>query len=407
MSCFQLWGCRARTLQGRRLLANTVMLSLLWHVTAVTPVPDDMVRTWQSMLTRYILGSKTVPTARYRPLLAAPWQFDPKLGLGLPHIASKLRAQRLMLLQRTLSPATATTPLWQPLVLRQYARSIGKLYRAVHPFDFLLYHPHPSSKWLRLWELHPLWRDVWKQWSATPMDRRIQLPVTPATLLHMPVWLTQYAPTMANGKCAASVVTTPPTRRWCMYGVANGLHSLHGIVAVHGRWPTRQEFISMMSQDNRAARVELGSDGSMQWAPVYRAVMLYNHLTAVHQAIPQGHQDPPPTTPAAPMSRHPFYGLVKDTPQPFELWPRTMVLALAHHAPVADMPHPMASSARTTPADLRGYVRRVRRVCRQLPPLHGDVWMRVLFRMLPVNCRFAHLQVERPDAICCAYGCGH
>ncbi|RHZ02816.1 hypothetical protein DYB31_007342 [Aphanomyces astaci] len=26
--------------------------------------------------------------------------------------------------------------------------------------------------------------------------------------------------------------------------------------------------------------------------------------------------------------------------------------------------------------------------------------------MLPVNCRFAHLQLERPDAICCAYGCG-
>ncbi|RLO10915.1 hypothetical protein DYB28_012980 [Aphanomyces astaci] len=26
--------------------------------------------------------------------------------------------------------------------------------------------------------------------------------------------------------------------------------------------------------------------------------------------------------------------------------------------------------------------------------------------MLPVNCRFAYLQVERPDAICCTYGCG-
>jgi hypothetical protein len=26
--------------------------------------------------------------------------------------------------------------------------------------------------------------------------------------------------------------------------------------------------------------------------------------------------------------------------------------------------------------------------------------------MLPVNCRFAYLQVEQPAAICCAYGCG-
>ncbi|KAF0688865.1 Aste57867_19588 [Aphanomyces stellatus] len=29
----------------------------------------------------------------------------------------------------------------------------------------------------------------------------------------------------------------------------------------------------------------------------------------------------------------------------------------------------------------------------------------LLFHMLPVNCRFAYLQVERPDAICCTYGC--
>jgi hypothetical protein len=26
--------------------------------------------------------------------------------------------------------------------------------------------------------------------------------------------------------------------------------------------------------------------------------------------------------------------------------------------------------------------------------------------MLPVNCRLSYLQIERPDAICCAYGCG-
>ncbi|ETV98930.1 hypothetical protein H310_08417 [Aphanomyces invadans] len=83
-----------------------------------------------------------------------------------------------------------------------------------------------------------------------------------------------------------------------------------------------------------------------------------------------------------------------------------MVSALAHHAPATEVDHPMASTGRSTPAALRSYVRRVRRSCRLLPPLHGDVWLRVLYRMLPVNCRFAHLQVERPDAICCAYGCG-
>ncbi|KAF0706486.1 hypothetical protein As57867_006728, partial [Aphanomyces stellatus] len=102
LACFQQWGCRARTVQGRRLLANTVMLSLLWHVTAVTPVRGAMVQGWQSMLNRYILGRKTLPTDKYRPLLPPPLQFDPKLGLGLPHVASKIRTQRLLLLQRAM-----------------------------------------------------------------------------------------------------------------------------------------------------------------------------------------------------------------------------------------------------------------------------------------------------------------
>ncbi|KAF0717289.1 Aste57867_2386 [Aphanomyces stellatus] len=39
------------------------------------------------------------------------------------------------------------------------------------------------------------------------------------------------------------------------------------------------------------------------------------------------------------------------------------------------------------------------------PPVHDDVWLRLLFHILLVNCRFAYLQVERPDAICCTYGC--
>ncbi|KAF0707447.1 Aste57867_6611 [Aphanomyces stellatus] len=109
MACFQQWGCRARTLQGRRLLADTVMLSLLWHVTAATPVPPKMVQSWQAMINRYILGRKTLSTDRYRPLIPQPLQFDPQLGLGLPHVASRLRAQRSLMLQRAMAP-TANDP---------------------------------------------------------------------------------------------------------------------------------------------------------------------------------------------------------------------------------------------------------------------------------------------------------
>ena len=73
LACFQQLGCRARTIQGRRLLVNTMMLSLLWHVTAVVPVPVAMVAQWQSMINKYIMGRKSTPTDRYRPLLPQTW----------------------------------------------------------------------------------------------------------------------------------------------------------------------------------------------------------------------------------------------------------------------------------------------------------------------------------------------
>ncbi|KAF0691478.1 Aste57867_17304 [Aphanomyces stellatus] len=97
-------------------------------------------------------------------------------------------------------------------------------------------------------------------------------------------------------------------------------------------------------------------------------------------------------------------GWSKVSPTPFELWPRDMVIALGYHAPATPVRHPMTSTTRTTTAALRGYVRRVRRTCRLPPPVHGDVWLCLLFHMLPVKCHFAYLQVERPDAICCTYG---
>ncbi|KAF0709955.1 Aste57867_5693 [Aphanomyces stellatus] len=225
-------------------------------------------------------------------------------------------------------------------------------------------------------------------------------------MMQLPVWLTVHEPTMSNGKCTANHVTLPPTRRWCRNGAANQLRCLNDIVAAHGCWPSRPEFMAMMSHGNPAAPVELGPDGRMRWATVYRSGTVYNHLTRVYQSVDRLHQDAPPTPPVAPTARHPFYGLAKGAPVPFELWPRSMVAALAYHAPASVANHPMASNTRTTTVALRSYVRRVRRTCRVPPPVHGDVWMRLLFRMLPVNCRFAYLQVERPDAILCAYGCG-
>ncbi|ETW05585.1 hypothetical protein H310_03329 [Aphanomyces invadans] len=101
------------------------MLSVLWHVTAVIPVPPTNVRECQSMLNRFILGRKTLPPDRYRPLIARTWQYDRGAPLKLPHLTSKLRAQRLLLLQRLMLLGSLDSTPWRNLVQRQYARVLG------------------------------------------------------------------------------------------------------------------------------------------------------------------------------------------------------------------------------------------------------------------------------------------
>ncbi|ETV69955.1 hypothetical protein H257_14542 [Aphanomyces astaci] len=79
---------------------------------------------------------------------------------------------------------------------------------------------------------------------------------------------------------------------------------------------------------------------------------------------------------------------------------------MSFHAPDEPVPHPMSTLARDNPSSLRSYVQRVRQTFRLPPPIQSDVWLRLLFHMLPVNSRFFYLQTTRPDAIYCTYGCG-
>ncbi|KAF0708723.1 hypothetical protein AaE_013111 [Aphanomyces astaci] len=161
-----------------------------------------------------------------------------------------------------------------------------------------------------------------------------------------------------------------------------------------------------MSNGNPHAPIELGPNGSMRWALVHRSGMIYKHLTRVYEQLTQSFHGVPPADPTLPVPPHPFRTLVKDVAQPFELWPRSFVMNLAYHAPAEPVRHPMTNANHDTPTTLRSYLQRVRQTCRTPPPVQGDVWLRLLFHMLPVNSRFAYLQSTRPDAICCAYGCG-
>ena len=406
LAAFQLWGSRARTIQGRKLIVSTMLLPMLWHVTAAVTVPKSTINVWQQMVKKFILGRKTHITDKHRPAICQTWQYDRKLGLGIPHVASKIRTQRLLRLQHLMLPDAPDqlTP-WKVLVQRQFARTVSKLHRDDHPFDFLLYYPNRSSKWLQLWELHPLWADIWRQWSSTPMSQRIGSPPSLENILNQPIWLNSYeAMQVGRARYAFNIARNPDIRRWCRNGAQNGLRSLKDFLTRQGTWPTSAVFVTRMSTNNSAARVQLDRSGSIVLATPSLALQVYMHLTRLYDHVLQSHQVRPGTAfPNVPTTSHPFTAVVKENFQPFETWPKRYVAKLAYHAPFEDKPHPMANATRKEKKDLVQYMNLVRKTCRAPPPVQGDVWFRLLMNMLSVNSRFYFMQPLQPDAVCCVY----
>ncbi|KAH9143135.1 hypothetical protein AeRB84_012846 [Aphanomyces euteiches] len=68
-------------IQGRRVLGSTLILSHIWHVTAVKVVTDDLLQKWHRVLTNYILGLKTIddpntdPSSTNYGIMKSPWDW--------------------------------------------------------------------------------------------------------------------------------------------------------------------------------------------------------------------------------------------------------------------------------------------------------------------------------------------
>ncbi|RHZ17005.1 hypothetical protein DYB31_009054 [Aphanomyces astaci] len=197
----------------------------------------------------------------------------------------------------------------------------------------------------------------------------------------------------------------PITLMWCRNGAGNGFHSLKDFFTRQGTWPTKTAFVNRLSSNNPAAQVQLLASGEMGFAAPERAGTVYSHLTNIFDQIIRTFAIRAGTAlPHVAITSHPFQTVVKDQVIPFELWPMNFLSQIAYHAPSDGKPHPVKSPSRSEQSAISKYVRLIRKTCRLSPPVHGDVWFRLLFKMLPVNSRLYYLQPQQPDVICCVYG---
>jgi Reverse transcriptase (RNA-dependent DNA polymerase) len=412
-----LWSRRARTIEGRKLLASSVILSTMWHVALHVDINQAQIRRWQSSVNSFILrgykqdgGSKLhlIPN-RYLYLDRSEY------GLQFPQIEAVLRQQRLNLVQQFVLRLSSVGSSFSWVTTGEYLfRCALGDYHGFRATDFLWIDPTGTRSELRLHYLPTWWQHTWRQWI------RQRWPVQDLSwqyLLRAPLWLTSHQQlrfqpalrrdgSVATKKCLGMpTLYHRPFRRW--YVQATKRTTLSDFIGPDGRWPSFDEF---SSQVNRL----LGSNVLSEWGnyvqllPIQPKVKkLYQELTSVIQALLPDEDLENYTFPVLPRVPIPKCGVeVGDKTVWFPSVPTKHLRLITRFVPPERKAHPVVQFFDQVPnhvpdhealdhleffVDCRPYM---------LPVIH-DVMLRLLYRGLPVRYKFWFLQGTEPDIICC------
>ncbi|CAI5734027.1 unnamed protein product [Peronospora farinosa] len=145
---FKLWHRRARTLRGRLLVAQTMILSRLWHYTQHVSIPGTIVKRWQSMLNKFVLCRKHDRHESHVQLIPTDFLYQRRGdgGLGVPSLAAHLKRQRLQFLLQFISAATTTH-------IRNWTTASSELLKLLLPCKCLGLPLHLS---VAPWETNPM-----------------------------------------------------------------------------------------------------------------------------------------------------------------------------------------------------------------------------------------------------------
>ena len=410
---FKLWYRRARTLRGRLLVAQTMVLSRLWHYTQHVSLPAAVVKRWQSMLNRFVLSRKHARDSSSVQLIPREFLYQATTsgGLGIPSLDAHLRRQRLSLLLQFIHAAgdarvrnwsTASTELLSSMLPR-YARC--------HALDFLVISPlrhgdmiawrHASSWWRATW----VWwyKTHWEiTWHTLPLDTRTTYG------LHQPIWFHSDAhlhyeqkarttTSAAHRRCIGMVPEPQRSFRLHVSRVFN-LRSLADFMRISCVWPTRDDFVQQHI-DFTFAAVSPGIQIKWLRALYTEATQIVDRLGAT-QLVLQSRV----------LGTHvlPHLGCktgAKICLVPFI--PRSALIGVVWTPPPPTKPHPMTlHSPRITAVQISEFVEYNKHLRKILLPVFADLQFRLAFRLLPVRSRFWFLQQSNSRIIYCIHdGC--
>ena len=415
-----MWHRRARTLEGRKLLANSVILSCLWHVALHFNIDQDHIRRWQTTINQFILrGYRSDRTSKSKlQLIPSRYLYQDRVdsGLQFPQIQAVLRQQRLSMLQQFVHQVQQ--PVQHPSRARFQWSSVAEIlfrdalgpYHETRVTDLLWIDPVFTKSELRLEWLPSWWHQTWRQWI------RQRWPVQDESwqrLVQSPLWLSnrpmlrvqttsRVDPTKSSSHCLGMCTKSHrPFRRW--YARAGKHTTIRDFVSTSGKWPSQEQFIDHVNR--LLSQRALGDfDNYIALLPVKpKIVRLYSELTAV---VRQVLVDVDLTTfvfPSAGRLQVPVCGVEVDTRTVFfPSLPTKTLREVTRTVPEARKPHPVVQFFDSVPDHVALEHLDFFVSCRRfmLPVIH-DTMFRLLFRGLPVRSKFWFLQSANPDVVCC------
>ncbi|KAF1336049.1 putative Pollike protein, partial [Globisporangium splendens] len=269
---FLLWFRRARTLRGRLLVALTMVLSRLWHYMVHVPVPDRIVKKWQS---------------------------------------ASLKRQKLQLLLQFVAASTSTTRNWTTP-----GRSLLSLalphWGPWQPLDFPTISPLRHGALLKWCVLSQWRRVVWRLWHSLKWEvtwRDLNPPTRLAHLLRQPIWF--HVSTANNTEIPRapsqllSIVWKPPT--------PNNQHPIQ----LHHYRTTADDIKRFVRLFKRLRKILLPVYEDLQYRLAVRLLPVRSRFTFLREAHPQIIYCIRDGCSTVETERHLFFECVL----PSELWP--------------------------------------------------------------------------------------
>ena len=155
---FRMWFRRARTVRGRLLMAQTMILSRLWHYTTHFDVPQQLLRRWQSMLNKFVLSRKYEQNSTHVQLIRKEFLYMPRKqgGLQVPYMEAQLKKQRMLFLQQFISFSETTEIGHWKLPGNELLRSVSPAFGPFQSLDTLTISPKRNGDMVK-WNIISSW----------------------------------------------------------------------------------------------------------------------------------------------------------------------------------------------------------------------------------------------------------